>query len=826
MLTDVDKGAASRGDSEEASFVTTGDDPLAGSDGQAGLDPRPELADVARLARRLVQRAVSVARAEDAPAQRLLRDHLGPAAATVPVVGGAWPAYDHVNVQAGLDAWLADGGRAHHLAGLTGFRHTEFGLADLTQPGSCCDQLGVGSVATSALSAGPDGRTRACVQCGLYLVDDEGTRFALLLRGPEDRGPSEEVSLEVAAAEQAAAPRVLSEIRQLAVDRNVFRGHVITFGGEVFGRGRDRGAMLRFLDRPQLDRAEVVLPPAVLDGIERQVLGVARHAGRLLASGQHLKRGVLLHGAPGTGKTHTIRYLLGRLPAVTVVVISGYALQWIAEACSVARVLQPSMVVIEDVDLIAGERGPLRGQHPLLFQLLNEMDGLGEDIDVTFLLTTNRADLLEAALAARPGRVDHAARLPLPDAGARRRLLELYRGRLVLDLSDPEAVVKRTEGVTASFLKELLRRAALFAAEAAPADPAAGNGTAPLHISDAHLDAALDQMLDVRGQLTRALLGGSGPGPGGHRPMGADAVIRKPVPDLPAPAPGRAGARLYTGPDDLRAMQDLASRTWVPGAHWHVGDLAWQRDTFPARVPDRPIRLWTAPGGTVLAWGRLGEPAHLDLAVDPACPELADEVLTWFAETATHPGRTVTVTDREPHLIAALLRHRYRRHTEGPCFTVQTRELADLAEPVLPAGYRVRPVGPADLGRRAQSHRAAWQSDLMTEECYREITRTWPYRGELDWVAEAPDASFASNCLLWLDEATSTVLMEPVGTDPRHRRRGLARAVSLAALRAARDAGARSAVVTPRGDPGYPIPALLYRSLGFRDQATTVAYRR
>jgi len=72
----------------------------------------------------------------------------------------------------------------------------------------------------------------------------------------------------------------------------------------------------------------------------------------------------------------------------------------IAEACSVARSLQPSVVVVEAVDLIAEERGPLMGQHPLLFELLNEMDGLGQDIDVTFLLTTNRADLLEEALAA------------------------------------------------------------------------------------------------------------------------------------------------------------------------------------------------------------------------------------------------------------------------------------------------------------------------------------------------------------------------------------------------------------------------------------------
>jgi SpoVK/Ycf46/Vps4 family AAA+-type ATPase len=291
----------------------------------------------------------------------------------------------------------------------------------------------------------------------------------------------------------------------------------------MFGHGRGGGG-LRFLDRPSLGRDEVVLPADVLDDIERQVVGVARHAGRLLASGQHLKRGVLLHGAPGTGKTHTIRYLLGRLPAMTVVVLSGYGLRWIAEACSVARVLQPSVVVIEDVDLIAEDRGLRAGQHPLLFQLLNEMDGLGEDIDVTFLLTTNRADLLEAALAARPGRIDHAAELPVPDAEARRKLIALYQGGLKLDLTDPDDVIKRTEGVTAAFLKELLRRAALLAAEDAP--PEDPDTPAPLRVTDAHLSTALGQLLDVRSRLTRTLLGGRGQD-AVIRPMGADALLQR-----------------------------------------------------------------------------------------------------------------------------------------------------------------------------------------------------------------------------------------------------------------------------------------------------------
>lgn len=108
---------------------------------------------------------------------------------------------------------------------------------------------------------------------------------------------------------------------------------------------------------------------------------------------------------------------------------------------------------------------PVSQTTAVLFELLNEMDGLGSDADVTLLLTTNRADLLEAALAARPGRVDHAAELPVPDADARARLIRLYQGRLDLDLSGPRAVIARTDGATASFIKELLRRAALIAAE-------------------------------------------------------------------------------------------------------------------------------------------------------------------------------------------------------------------------------------------------------------------------------------------------------------------------------------------------------------------------
>ena len=296
---------------------------------------RPELADIGRLARRAMQRTVAVARAEEESIGRLLASHLGTADTTPPIARGSWPAYDQVNVQTGLDAWLAKPGRSHELVGLTRFRHSDFGLADLLQGSGQPWHPGVGSVATEALPAGPDGSTIECVQCGIYLITDGEGVAALLVRGPEEHGAIEGVELEVTCSPPGRASEIVGQIRALALRHNVFRGHVIAFGDEVFGH--HRGALLSFADRPAVDREQVILPPELLDGIERQVLGVARHAGRLRASGQHLRRGVLLYGVPGTGKTHTIRYLLGQLHGTTVVLLSGGALGMLAAACSVAR---------------------------------------------------------------------------------------------------------------------------------------------------------------------------------------------------------------------------------------------------------------------------------------------------------------------------------------------------------------------------------------------------------------------------------------------------------------------------------------------------------
>ena len=138
-----------------------------------------------------------------------------------------------------------------------------------------------------------------------------------------------------------------------------------------------------FHRRPELDRAAMCCPEGLLDRVERHVFGIAEHRERLRAGGQHVKRGLLLHGPPGTGKTLTVRYVAGRARDHTIVVLAGGGLGMVRPACALARMLQPSIVVLEDVDLVAQHRGYVES-NPLLFDILNQMDGIAEDADVAF----------------------------------------------------------------------------------------------------------------------------------------------------------------------------------------------------------------------------------------------------------------------------------------------------------------------------------------------------------------------------------------------------------------------------------------------------------
>jgi len=472
-------------------------------------------AELAAALRQLMQASAALIEEHGPPgpvAERVTA-HLGCDLGDLAYVAEGFPTWEHANLQRGVDAYLAAYSPAAEWFGISSMNRDHEDLATVVSRPGRMQQISAVTHGTAAI--GPD-EAMEVVQFGLApSVAPDGSPVFIGVRTTERFGPPE-CRVEILAAQRPAAVAVRGEVERLMRLHDVFRGQVLSFGVSEH-RGNE---LLNFLPRPGLAADQVILPAGLLDAIERHVISISTEAARLRAAGQHLKRGLLLHGAPGTGKTHTVRYLMGRMLDCTVILITGQAMRFIEPAAALARRLQPAMVILEDVDLIAEDRSFHDGSSPLLFALLDAMDGIGADADVTFVLTTNRAEMLERALVDRPGRVDLAMEIPKPDRQARERLIRLYAGRLALD-ADLAPVIEATEGATASFIKELLRRAVL----------AALRNPGEVHaLTDADLAIATRELTAQHHALTRSLLGHAGDDPEG-----------------PGPGAGPGGGRLVPG---------------------------------------------------------------------------------------------------------------------------------------------------------------------------------------------------------------------------------------------------------------------------------------
>jgi hypothetical protein len=487
--------------------------------------------------RQLLEVAAQTLGAEAGPSGLALRvtGHLGCELTEVVLVSARFPIWEHVNVQRGVDAYLAahatgaqwfgpaGGGHRPHedmLSLLSMPPHAVMGWAGPRGPARAMVRGGagrggdgaVGAASYGTAAAGPAENTEVVTLGLVAAAAPAGAPVVIGIRDESRFGPPF-CTLEVLAADREAATAARDETERLIRAHDVFRGQVLSFT-ESEHHGNE---LVTFLPRPAVTAADVVLPDGMLEHIERHIIGVADWSADLLGAGQHLKRGLLLHGPPGTGKTHTVRYLTARLASLTVILLTGRSIRFIDQAAALARRLQPSMVVLEDVDLVAVDRDYTPGGNPLLFSLLDAMDGVGADADVTFVLTTNRADILETALADRPGRVDLAVEIPRPDARCRERLLRVYARDLTVD-ADLGQVVAGTEGVTASFIKELIRRTVLASLRA---------GERPPVLRGPHFTDVLAEMNSEHQALTRSLLGAGAEGPArparaGRRSAAAD----------------------------------------------------------------------------------------------------------------------------------------------------------------------------------------------------------------------------------------------------------------------------------------------------------------
>jgi cell division protease FtsH len=260
----------------------------------------------------------------------------------------------------------------------------------------------------------------------------------------------------------------------------------IFFMRQMQGGGGGRGAMSFGKSRARLlgeDQVKVTFADvAGVDEAKEEVselVDFLKDPAKYQKLGGKIPRGVLMVGAPGTGKTLIARAIAGeaKVPFFTisgsdfVEMFVGVGASRVRDMFEQAKKHAPCIIFIDEIDAVGRHRGAgLGGGHDereqTLNQLLVEMDGFEGNEGVIVIAATNRPDVLDPALL-RPGRFDRQVVVPLPDIRGREQILKVHMRKVPLDKDvDPHIIARGTPGFSGADLANLINEAALFAARA------------------------------------------------------------------------------------------------------------------------------------------------------------------------------------------------------------------------------------------------------------------------------------------------------------------------------------------------------------------------
>jgi len=238
-------------------------------------------------------------------------------------------------------------------------------------------------------------------------------------------------------------------VMDITEKENFYRGKKIEFAGRI-----------RFLNVTGKSWHGIILDRATKREVKANTIEFLRRGKRWHGFGIPQKRGVLLAGEPGTGKTLICKALMAEADGITCVTTSAYQLsadEYITELYEMAQDLSPCIVFIEDIDLIGLNREEYHYQHgPALLSLLNVLDGVEEKHEIVTVATTNNWEALDRAISQRPSRFDRVIKLSLPSLEERRELVSLLCQKIPVDVPTQDYISSKAEGCSPAQLQEVV----------------------------------------------------------------------------------------------------------------------------------------------------------------------------------------------------------------------------------------------------------------------------------------------------------------------------------------------------------------------------------
>ena len=274
--------------------------------------------------------------------------------------------------------------------------------------------------------------------------------------------------LEIAAPDQSVCDEIHEKVVQESIANSIYRNQTLHLDFKAGSRDQfgdvEKAEQFRvaFKGIDPIADEDLIVDEEIREVLLRNVVDLHERREVLKSVGVPVRRGVLMYGPPGTGKTYACRYLCGKLTQSTKIIVTGSTMLQVGRVFKLARMLQPSVLFFEDVDLVFMNR-EINLYSSVLGELLDHMDGLRPFEDIGFVMTTNAIDRIESAVRDRPGRISQCVHFAAPGRELRHRYLKHYLDRYNTDEVDFETVVDDSKGATQAFLKEWVHRSVQIA---------------------------------------------------------------------------------------------------------------------------------------------------------------------------------------------------------------------------------------------------------------------------------------------------------------------------------------------------------------------------